>query len=30
MGWRFVSVRVLASLALPILAGWIVAIFHSE
>ena len=30
MGWRFVTVRVLASLALPILAGWIVAIFYSE
>src|SRR2546422_572891 len=30
MGWRFVSVRVLASLALPILAGWLVAIFYSE
>ena len=30
MGWRFVSVRVVASLGLPILAGWIVALFHSE
>src|SRR5919106_5590068 len=30
MGWRFVSVRVLASLALPILAGWLVATFYSE
>jgi uncharacterized membrane protein YraQ (UPF0718 family) len=30
MGWRFVSVRVLASLGLPILAGWLVAIFHSD
>ncbi len=30
MGWRFVSVRVLASLALPILAGWIVTLFYSD
>jgi uncharacterized protein len=30
MGWRFVSVRVLASLGLPILAGWLVAVFHSD
>ena len=30
MGWHFVSVRVLASLALPVLAGWIVALFYSE
>ena len=30
MGWRFVSVRVLASLALPLLAGWLVAVFYSD
>src|SRR2546423_12222973 len=30
MGWRFVSVRVAASLALPLLAGWLVAVFYSE
>ena len=30
MGWRFVSVRVLASLALPILAGWLVTLFYSD
>ena len=30
MGWRFVSVRVLASLGLPIIAGWLVALFHPE
>ena len=30
MGWRFVSVRVLASLALPILAGWLVALFYPD
>jgi uncharacterized membrane protein YraQ (UPF0718 family) len=30
MGWRFVSVRVLASLALPLIAGWLVALFYSE
>jgi uncharacterized membrane protein YraQ (UPF0718 family) len=30
MGWRFVSVRVLASLALPLIAGWLVALFYSD
>jgi uncharacterized membrane protein YraQ (UPF0718 family) len=30
MGWRFVSVRVLASLALPMVAGWLVALFYSD
>ena len=30
MGWQFVSVRVLASIALPVLAGWLVMLFHSE
>lgn len=30
MGWRFVSVRVLASLAFPVLAGWLVTLFHSD
>jgi uncharacterized membrane protein YraQ (UPF0718 family) len=30
MGWRFVRVRVFASLGLPILAGWLVALFHSD
>ena len=30
MGWHFVSVRVLASLGLPILAGWLVALFHPD
>jgi uncharacterized membrane protein YraQ (UPF0718 family) len=30
MGWRFVSVRVLASLTLPLLAGWLVMLFHPE
>jgi len=30
MGWRFVTVRVLASIAFPILAGWLVAVFHPE
>jgi uncharacterized membrane protein YraQ (UPF0718 family) len=30
MGWRFVSVRVLASLGLPIIAGWLVTLFHSD
>ena len=30
MGWRFLSVRALASLALPILAGWLVALFYPD
>jgi len=30
MGWHFVGVRLLASLAFPILAGWLVAVFWSE
>jgi uncharacterized membrane protein YraQ (UPF0718 family) len=30
MGWRFVSVRVLASLALPLIAGWLVTLFYSD
>jgi uncharacterized membrane protein YraQ (UPF0718 family) len=30
MGWHFVAVRVLPSLAFPVLAGWLVAVFHSE
>jgi uncharacterized membrane protein YraQ (UPF0718 family) len=30
MGWHFVGVRLLASLAFPILAGWLVAVFSSE
>ena len=30
MGWHFVSVRVLASFALPVLAGWIVTLFRAE
>ena len=30
MGWRFVSVRVVASLALPLVAGWLVALFYSD
>ena len=30
MGWHFVGVRLLASLAFPILAGWLVALFYSE
>lgn len=30
MGWHFVSVRVLASLAFPILAGWLVHLFHGD
>jgi uncharacterized protein len=30
MGWKFVGVRVISSLAFPVVAGWLVAIFHHE
>jgi uncharacterized protein len=30
MGWRFVIVRVIPSLAFPVLAGWLVAVFYHE
>lgn len=30
MGWKFVIVRVVPSLAFPILAGWLVATFYHE
>ena len=30
MGWHFVFVRVVPSLAFPVLAGWLVAIFYPE
>jgi uncharacterized membrane protein YraQ (UPF0718 family) len=30
MGWRFVVVRVVPSLAFPILAGWLVKVFYQE
>ncbi|OGL09479.1 MAG: hypothetical protein A3F92_12215 [Candidatus Rokubacteria bacterium RIFCSPLOWO2_12_FULL_71_22] len=30
MGWRFVIVRVLPSLAFPVIAGWLVAVFYNE
>ena len=30
MGWKFVWVRVISSLAFPVMAGWLVAIFHHE
>src|SRR3989338_4560408 len=30
MGWRFVIVRVLPSLAFPVIAGWLVAVFSPE
>ena len=30
MGWRFVIVRVIPSLAFPVIAGWLVAVFYSE
>lgn len=30
MGWRFVVVRVVPSLAFPVLAGWLVKVFYQE
>ena len=30
MGWRFVVIRVLPSLAFPISAGWLVKLYHHE
>jgi uncharacterized membrane protein YraQ (UPF0718 family) len=30
MGWRFVMVRVIPSLAFPVLAGWLVATFYRD
>ena len=30
MGWRFVAVRVIPSLAFPVLAGWLVKVFYQE
>jgi uncharacterized membrane protein YraQ (UPF0718 family) len=30
MGWDFVAVRVVPSLAFPVLAGWLVAIFYAD
>lgn len=30
MGWRFVVVRVVPSLAFPVVAGWLVTTFYSE
>jgi uncharacterized membrane protein YraQ (UPF0718 family) len=30
MGWHFVVVRVVPSLAFPVLAGWLVAVFYHE
>lgn len=30
MGWRFVVVRVIPSLAFPVIAGWLVAVFYSD
>ena len=30
MGWHFVFVRSLASLAFPVLAGWLVKVFYHE
>ncbi len=30
MGWHFVFVRVVPSLAFPVLAGWLVALFYPE
>ncbi len=30
MGWRFVIVRIVPSLAFPVIAGWLVAVFYPE
>jgi len=30
MGWHFVTVRVLSSLAFPVIAGWLVKMYHHE
>lgn len=30
MGWRFVTVRVVSSLAFPIVAGWLVKTYYHE
>jgi hypothetical protein len=30
MGWRFVWVRVIPSLAFPVVAGWLVATFYHD
>jgi uncharacterized membrane protein YraQ (UPF0718 family) len=30
MGWHFVAVRVLPSLAFPVIAGWLVGVFNAE
>ena len=30
MGWHFVAVRVVSSLAFPVLAGWLVKLYYHE
>lgn len=30
MGWHFVMVRVVPSLAFPVVAGWLVKLFYHE
>jgi len=30
LGWRFVAVRVVPSLAFPVVAGWLVSLFYPE
>ena len=30
LGWKFVLTRVASSLAFPVLAGWLVAVFHRD
>ncbi|MGH7332698.1 MAG: hypothetical protein ACREKS_08125 [Candidatus Rokuibacteriota bacterium] len=30
MGWPFVGVRVLSSIALPVLAGWLTSVFRND
>ncbi len=30
MGWRFVTIRVVSSLAFPLIAGWLVKLYYHE
>ena len=30
MGWRFVTIRVVSSLAFPVIAGWLVKLYYHE
>jgi hypothetical protein len=30
MGWRFVMIRAIPSLAFPVIAGWLVKLYYHE